>query len=122
MLNMLAVLLGATRVWRGRTTQVSNAASLKPALESINHQVLTLAVMMFVALMPAVCRASNNWLAAVLAVEGLFVLALFGFRARWRDRLRQQWESSVQASILLTLTPAAALHVMPAPIVLREAA
>jgi hypothetical protein len=80
---------------------------------------------MLTALMPAVERSSTSWTAVALAVEGVFALALFGVRARWRTRLFLVWETSVQSTILRSLMPAPApVHVMPvaAAFDLREAA
>jgi hypothetical protein len=123
MLTAMAILIGATLVWRGRVAEAANAAALRRAALAINRQVLILAVTFLAAIMPAVRVASDLWLVTALASSGIFSLILFAMRARWQNRATASWESSVQASMRRTLLPAPAVHVMPSvPERLREAA
>jgi hypothetical protein len=119
----MAVLLGATMVWRGRVADAADAASLRRSIAAVNRQVLVLAVMFLAALLPALRVASDVWLVSALAIAGVFALVLFTLRARWQNRARESWESAVQANMLRTLMPPAPVVVMPAaPIRLRDAA
>jgi hypothetical protein len=123
MLTAMAVLLGATMVWRGRVANATDAASLRSAVAAVNRQVLVLAVMFLAALLPALRVATDGWLVTSLGVAGVFALVLFTLRARWQNRARESWESAVQANMLRTLMPPAPVVVMPvAPIRLRDAA
>jgi hypothetical protein len=121
-LTALAVLLGATMVWRGRVAEAADAASLRRAVAAVNRQVLVLAVMFLAAILPALRVASDIWMASALGIAGVFALVLFTLRARWQNRARDSWESAVQANMLRTLMPPAPVVMMPAPIRLRDAA
>jgi hypothetical protein len=119
----MAVLLGATMVWRGRVADAADAASLRRSIAAVNRQVLVLAVMFLAALLPSLRVASDIWMVSTLAVAGVFALVLFTLRARWQNRVRDSWESAVQANMLRTLMPPTPVVVMPtAPIRLRDAA
>jgi hypothetical protein len=123
MLTAMAILIGATMVWRGRVAEAPDAAALRRATAAINRQVLILAVTFLAAVLPALRVASDLWLVTALASSGIFSLVLFAMRARWKNRLLTSWESSVQASMRRTLLPAAIVHMMPSvPARLRPAA
>jgi hypothetical protein len=123
MLTAMAILIGATMVWRGRITEAASAAALRRAEAAINRQVLTIAVTFLAALMPAVRISSDIWLVTALACSGIFSLVLFAMRGRWQRRARETWEAGVQSAMRRTMLPPATIHVMaPVTVRLREAA
>ena len=110
-------------IWRGRVPGAPNAAGLRRATGAVNRQVLTFAVTLLAAIVPALRNTSGLATVSALALSGVFALVLFCMRERWTGRLRMSWESSVQESILRTMLPTASVYVMPpAPVGLREAA
>jgi len=73
-------------------------ASLRLELAWIDLQLWIAAVLSLAAVLPTIlfCGDSSRWPAAAFGLEAAFCLLLVGVRARWRRRVRREWESAPQ--------------------------
>ena len=91
--------------WAGGRVEIANAASLRPALASLNHRILTLAVVPLSGLLPSITQGSLDRRMVALAVEGALCLALFALRSQLRGQILEQWEITMQGILRSTLLP-----------------
>lgn len=109
------------RKWAGVTEDAPNTTRLRPALASLNHRILTLAVILLAGLLPSMMHGSLNSRVVALAVQGAFSLALFALRSQLRSHIREQWELTMQGVLRSVLLPDTAIAEpeMPASIAPR---